>query len=52
MNILNILHNLRCFLFKMPLFHNATLFGSCTIHILNTGCANIWKKKSGAKGLI
>jgi hypothetical protein len=36
---------------KCRLFHNATFFGSCTIHILNTGCANIWKKKSGAKGL-
>jgi hypothetical protein len=27
------------------------LFGSCIIHILNTGCAKIKKKKSGAKGL-
>jgi hypothetical protein len=32
------------------LFHNATFFGSCIIHILHTGCANI-KKKSGGKGL-
>ena len=22
----------------MPLFHNATFFGSCIIQILNTGC--------------
>jgi hypothetical protein len=26
---------------KFRLFHNATLFGSCIIHILNTGCAKI-----------
>jgi hypothetical protein len=26
------------------LFHNATFFGSCIIHILHTGCANIQKK--------
>ena len=24
--------------------HNATLFGFCITHILNTGCATIWKK--------
>jgi hypothetical protein len=36
LNILNMLHNLR-----LSLFHNATLFGSCIIHILNTGCAKI-----------
>ena len=30
---------------KCRLFHNATFFGSCNIHILNTGCAKIWKKK-------
>jgi hypothetical protein len=29
---------------KCRLFHNATLFGSCIIHILNTGCANIRRK--------
>jgi hypothetical protein len=30
------------FLFsKCRLFHNATLFGSCIIHILNTECAKI-----------
>jgi hypothetical protein len=33
------------------LFHNATIFGSCIIHILHTGCANIKKKNSGANGL-
>jgi hypothetical protein len=41
LNILNMLHTLRFFLFKMSLFHNATFFGSCIIHILYTGCAKI-----------
>jgi hypothetical protein len=36
---------------KCRLFHNATLFGFCITHILNTGCAKIWKKKSVAKRL-
>ena len=31
----------RFFLFKVQLFHNANLFGSCIIHILYTGCAKI-----------
>ena len=45
------LHTLRFFFSsKCRLFHNATFFGSCVIHILYTGCAKI-KKKSGAKGL-
>ena len=26
---------------KCRLFHNATLFGFCSTHILNTGCAKI-----------
>jgi hypothetical protein len=26
---------------KCRLFHNATFFGSCIIHILNTGCVKI-----------
>jgi len=26
---------------KCHLFHNATCFGSCIIHILHTGCAKI-----------
>ena len=26
---------------KCRLFHNATFFGSCVMHILNTGCAKI-----------
>jgi hypothetical protein len=34
------------------LFHNATFSGSCIIHNLHTGCANIKKKNSVAKGLI
>ena len=29
---------------KCRLFHNATLFGFCITHILNTGCAKIKKK--------
>ena len=41
LNILNMLHNLRFFSSKYSLFHNATFFGSCIIHILNTGCAKI-----------
>ena len=37
---------------KCSLFYNANLFGSCIIHILYTGCAEIKKKNnSGAKGL-
>ena len=41
LNILNMLHNLRFFSSKCRLFHNATLFGSCIIRILPTGCAKI-----------
>ena len=36
---------------KRSLFHNANLFGSCIIHILYTGCAEIKKNNCGAKGL-
>ena len=37
---------------KCSLFRNANLFGSCIIHILYTGCAEIKKKNnSGSKGL-
>ena len=36
---------------KCRLFHNATFFGSCVIHILYTKCAKIKKKNSDAKGL-
>ena len=44
LNILNMLYNLHFFLsLKCRLFHNATLFGFCITHILNTGCAKIWK---------
>ena len=40
------LHTLRFFLSsKCRLFHNATFFGSCVIHILYTECAKIKKKK-------
>ena len=46
MNILNMLYNLHYFFSsKCRLFHNATLFGFCITHILNTGCAKIWRKK-------
>jgi hypothetical protein len=42
LNILNMLHTLRFFSSsKCRLFHNATPFGSCVIHILYTGCAKI-----------
>ena len=37
---------------KCSLFHNGNLFGSCIIHILYTGCAEIKINNSGAKGLI
>ena len=41
-NILNMLHTLRFFFYsKCRLFHNATFFGSCVIHILYTVCAKI-----------
>ena len=36
---------------KCSLFHNAKFFGPCIIHILYTGCAEIKKNNSGAKGL-
>ena len=51
LNILNMLYNLHFFSSKCRLFHNATLFGFSITHILNTGCAKIWKKKSVAKRL-
>ena len=37
---------------KYSLFHNSNLFGSCIIHILYTGCAEIIKNYSGSKRLI
>jgi len=36
-NFLNMLHTLHFFSSKCRLFHNATFFGSCVIHILHTG---------------
>ena len=45
LSILNMLYNLHFFSSKCRLFHNATLFGFCITHILNTGRAKIWKKK-------
>ena len=46
LNILNMLCILRFFFLssKCSLFHNANFFGSCIIHILYTGCAEIKKK--------
>ena len=41
LNILNMLYNLHFSLQNAVLFHNATLFGFCITHILNTGCAQI-----------
>ena len=38
------LHNLRFFLSKCRLFHNATLFGSCIIHILIQGVLKFKRK--------
>jgi hypothetical protein len=35
---------------RCRLFHNATFFGSCNIHILNTGCAKLLKKTPAPKG--
>ena len=52
LNILNMLYNLHFFSSKCRSFHNATLFGFCITHILNTGCAKIWEKKSVAKRLM
>jgi hypothetical protein len=36
---------------KCRLFHIATFFGSCIIHILHTGCDKIYMPNSGAKRL-
>ena len=35
---------------RCRLFHNAIFFGSCNIHILNTGCTKILKKIPALKG--
>ena len=43
------LHNLRFFSSKCRLFHNATFFGSCIIHILNTGVLKFKCKISASK---
>ena len=49
-NILNMVFTLRyIFSSKFSLFHNSNLFGSCTIHILYTGCAKIKKIISAPK---
>ena len=53
LNILNMLYNLHFFSSKCRLFHNATLFGFCVTHILNTECVlKFEEKKSVAKRLI
>jgi hypothetical protein len=43
LNILNVVYTLSFFSSKCSLFHNSNIFGSCTIHILYTGCAKIKK---------
>jgi len=46
------LHNLRFLSLQNAVyFIMLPFFGSCIIHILNTGCAKILKENSGAKGL-
>ena len=45
------LYSLFFFSSKCSLFHNVNFFGACIIHILYTGCAEIKKNNSGAKGL-
>jgi len=50
MNILNMLRNLRFFSSKCRLFHNATFFGSCITHILNTGVLKFKCKIPAPKG--
>ena len=45
LNILSMLHNLHFFSSNCRLFHNATLFGFCITHILNTGVLKFEKKK-------
>ena len=51
LNILNMLYNLHFFSSKFRLLHNATLFGFCITHTLNTGVLK-FEKKSVAKRLI
>jgi hypothetical protein len=40
-NDLNKLQQFKISVKKCRLFHNATFFGACIIHILHTGCAKI-----------
>jgi len=44
------LRNLSFFSSKCRLFHNATVFGSCIIRILPTGCAKFKCKIPAPKG--
>ena len=44
LNILNTVHTLRFFSSKCSFFRNSNVFGSCIIHILYTGCAQIKTK--------
>jgi hypothetical protein len=44
------LYNLHFFSSKCRLFHNATLFGLCITHILNTGVLKFKKKNPSPKG--
>ena len=52
LNILNMLYNLHLFPSKCRLFHNATLFGFCITHILNTERPKIRKQTPLPKGKI
>jgi hypothetical protein len=51
MNILNMVYTLRFSSSKCSSFHNSNVFGSSTIHILNTGVLKFKKKNSGTKRL-
>ena len=51
LNILNMVYTLRFVSSKCSSFHNSNVFGSCIIHNLYTGCAQIKKIIPGAKWL-
>jgi len=50
LNNLNTVYTLRFFSSKCSLFHNSSVFGSCIIHILYTGCAKIKEINPAPKG--
>ena len=45
-------YTLRFIYSKCGLFHNANVFGSCIIHVLYTGCAEIKKIIPAPKGYV